>query len=66
MHTLTQIAKTLGCPPEQVRAQLLRNIEQLQRDSENARLSKNGKLRGLSAEWYAGRAAHFKKVLDSD
>ena len=61
--TPEQIAKAFGCTVEQARAQMRSNAQQLRRDEQKVRASKAGKLRGLTAEWFADRAAAFEAVL---
>lgn len=61
--TPAEIARVFGCTEEQARAHAIKALEQLKNDLEKARLSKTGKLRGLSVEWYENRVSAFEAVL---
>ena len=61
--TPEQIAKIFGCTVEQARAQIKYTAKHLRKDEQKARASKTGKVRGLTVEWFADRAAAFEAVL---
>ena len=61
--TPAQVAKLFGCTEAQARAQIEHTAKQCRADEAKAKASKNGKLRGMTAAWYADRAAAFEAVL---
>ena len=58
-HTPESMAKIFGCTVEQLKAHLVKNAMQLDAMAQKAKLSKNGKYRGQTAEYFEQKVAQY-------
>lgn len=64
VKTPAEVAAVFGCTEQQARNQIAHTVRQLKDGAIKARLSKSGKYRGFTSEYYETRAADFAAVLN--